>query len=114
MPGPAVRSRRCHRRIGPRHRPQSNVAQCCGAPRLLPIAAFNYFGFTAVDSRPSACATTFTGPEHGILYVAAYVRSQYLTPGGRWFVTPTLRGMNVHYATDPRWADSIARIADQV
>lgn len=81
---------------------------------LQPIAAYNYFGFTAFDSCPAACATTFTGPEHGVLYVAAYVRSQYLTPGGQWFVTPTLRGMNVHYATDPQWADSIARIANQI
>jgi len=79
---------------------------------LQPIAAFNYFGFTAFDSCPSSCATTFMGPEHGILYVAAYVRSQYLTPGGRWLVSPTLRGMNVHYATDPQWADSIATIAN--
>jgi peptidoglycan hydrolase-like protein with peptidoglycan-binding domain len=79
---------------------------------LQPIAAYNYFGFTAFDSCPASCATTFTGPEHGILYVAAYVRTQYLTPGGRWFVSPTLRGMNVHYATDPQWADSIARIAN--
>lgn len=79
-----------------------------------PIAAFNYFGFNAFDSCPATCATSFTSAEHGILYVAAFIRTQYLTPGGRWFVTPTLRGMNVHYATDPHWATSIAGIASEM
>ena len=38
----------------------------------------------------------------------------YLSPNGAFFHGPTLRGMNVDYASDPLWAAKIARIANTV
>ena len=39
-----------------------------------------------------------------ILWVANVVKINYLTPGGAYYHGPTLRGMNVDYASDPNWA----------
>lgn len=71
----------------------------------------NLYGFTAYDSNPGA-ATSFRNHQDCILTVAEFVKRNYLTPGGRYYVTPTLRGMNRHYASDPRWSSNIATIAD--
>ena len=35
-------------------------------------------------------------------------------PGGAYYHGPTLRGMNVDYASDPFWASKIAAIARTV
>jgi Mannosyl-glycoprotein endo-beta-N-acetylglucosaminidase len=79
-----------------------------------PIAPHNYFGYTAYDSCPATCATRFTTDEQGILTVAQFIKQQYLTPSGRYYVAPTLHGMNVHYATDKNWSKNIAAIAQML
>lgn len=74
----------------------------------------NLFGFGAYDASPLKSARTFASFQESIDHVAGYVRREYLSPGGRWFVSPTLRGMNRYYATDKQWADKIARIMSQI
>jgi peptidoglycan hydrolase CwlO-like protein len=69
----------------------------------------NLFGLAAYDSNPGA-AMSFASFAACIDYEAGFVRSDYLNPSGAFYHGPTLRGMNVNYATDPRWASNIAAI----
>jgi len=71
----------------------------------------NLFGYGADDSDPAGDASSFPSFAACILYVAQQVKEKYLTPGGRYYHGPTLRGMNVDYASDPLWASKIAAIA---
>ena len=70
----------------------------------------NLFGYGADDSDPSGDASSFSSFSACILYVAQQVKERYLTPGGLYYHGPTLRGMNVDYASDPLWASKIAAI----
>ena len=80
------------------------------------IAQFkhNLFGFGADDANPSGDAMTFTSFDACIQYVAQFIATNYLTVGGQFYHGPTLRGMNVDYASDPNWAEKIASIADTI
>ncbi len=69
----------------------------------------NLFGIAAYDSNPGA-ALSFPSFAACIDYEARFVRRDYLDPQGAFYHGPTLRGMNVNYATDPRWAANIAAI----
>ncbi len=71
----------------------------------------NLFGYGADDSDPAGDASSFPSFAACILYVAQQVKERYLTPGGEHYHGPTLRGMNVDYASDPLWASKIAAIA---
>jgi beta-N-acetylglucosaminidase len=71
----------------------------------------NLFGYGADDSDPAGDASSFPSFAACILYVAQQVQEQYLTAGGEYYHGPTLRGMNVDYASDPLWASKIAAIA---
>ncbi len=75
---------------------------------------FNLFGFGANDANPYGDATTFASFNACIQYVAQFIESHYLTVGGAFYHGPTLRGMNVDYASDPNWAEKIASIADTI
>jgi len=81
---------------------------------LYPIAPHNHFGYAAYDRCPSSCAKSFSSDEEGIMFAAAFVHEQYLTPGGTWYVSPTLEGMNRHYASDQGWAGKVAEVADMM
>lgn len=76
---------------------------------------FNLYGWGAYDRDPEGMATPYGSFEAGIDYVASNINSMYLTPGGDYYTPfgPTLRGMNVHYATSKTWADSIAEIMNE-
>jgi len=74
----------------------------------------NLFGYGADDSNPYVDAASFPSFAACILYVAQQVKQNYLTPGGAFYHGPTLRGMNVDYASDPYWASKIASIADTI
>lgn len=74
----------------------------------------NLFGYGADDSNPFGDAVSFPSFTACILYVAQVVRQNYLTPGAAYYHGPTLRGMNVDYASDPFWASQIAAIARTV
>jgi len=73
----------------------------------------NLFGYGAYDRDPWRYASRFRTYEQGIIAVAEKIRARYLTPGGRWWYGfTTLRGMNRYYASDVRWADKIAVLAN--
>lgn len=75
----------------------------------------NLFGYNAFDRDPWKHAASFRTYEQGILAVAKKIRDGYLSRGGRFFYRfTTLRAMNVYYASDVRWADKIAHIANVV
>ena len=74
----------------------------------------NLFGWTAYDRDPVRFATQFPDFEIGIAYVADRIAAGYLREGGAFHGgSPTLRGM-YRYASDPRWAESIVRIANSI
>ena len=71
----------------------------------------NLFGFGADDANPYKDAKSFPSFDACIQYVAQFIQVHYLAPNGSYYHGPTLRGMNVDYASDPNWADKIASIA---
>src|ERR1035437_8111042 len=71
----------------------------------------NLFGYGTDDSDPAGDASRFPSFAACILYVAQQVQEKYLAPAGEYYHGPTLRGMNVDYASDPLWAAKIAAIA---
>jgi flagellum-specific peptidoglycan hydrolase FlgJ len=74
----------------------------------------NLFGYGADDTHPYQDAYTFATFADGIDFVARMVQRYYLTPGGAFYHGPTLRGINVAYASDKTWADKVARIAREI
>lgn len=72
----------------------------------------NIYGWGAYDRDPEGMAESFNTYEAGVEYVVAHINSMYLAPGGDYYTIygPTLRGMNVNYATSETWADNIASI----
>jgi peptidoglycan hydrolase CwlO-like protein len=74
----------------------------------------NLFGYGADDANPYGDAVTFSSFADCINFVAHQVSVYYLTPGGAFYHGPTLRGMNVDYASDPNWAVKIASIANDI
>ena len=80
----------------------------------------NLFGFQAYDY-DTGRAGTFASFAECINFVMGYVNDNYLTKGGKYFEgKPCLGdkdkgyGMNVHYATDPHWAQAIADHAENL
>jgi beta-N-acetylglucosaminidase len=74
----------------------------------------NLYGYGADDAHPYQNAYSFPSFAACIDYVAHAVANNYLSPSGQFYHGPTLRGMNVDYASDPYWADSIARIGRSI
>ncbi len=73
----------------------------------------NLFGYMAYTTNPNAAAT-FRSIEYDINFQAWFVRNSYLSANGSFFNGANLDGMNVDYATDPNWANSIARIMAEI
>jgi beta-N-acetylglucosaminidase len=71
----------------------------------------NLYGYGADDANPYGDAMSFKSFADCIMFVAHKVAQNYLTPPGSFYHGPTLRGMNVCYASDPYWAVKIANIA---
>lgn len=57
---------------------------------------------------------TYSSASAGILDGAAWINTNYLTKGGAYYVSPTLKGMAVHYTTTAGWATQVATIADRI
>ena len=74
----------------------------------------NLFGWGAVDSDPSGGAWTFRDYEDCCDVVMGFVKRSYLTPGGRYFEGLSLKGMNVHYASDRNWANGIRTLMNAI
>lgn len=70
----------------------------------------NLFGFGAYDSSPYWSANYFVSKVACIQYVSGFIAKNYLTEGGAYYEGTTLADMNIHYATDKRWASKIANI----
>jgi len=83
----------------------------------LTIYKRNFFGYGAYDTCPFTCAYYFPTGYDSIKYVAYRVKTDYLTPGGKYYSSgngPTLVGMNEKYATDPNWKNGIANLMQQI
>ncbi|GMA51021.1 hypothetical protein GCM10025857_23780 [Alicyclobacillus contaminans] len=80
----------------------------------IALAKNNLFGYGAYDANPGDDAGMFPSDDYAIRFQAWEVRNNYLTPGGSEYVSPTLNGMNVNYATDPQWASSIASLMNEL
>lgn len=74
----------------------------------------NLFGFQAYDNSPYESAKGYPDFKTCIDMVAKYVARNYLDPSGKYYSGPTLKGMNVHYATDKKWADKIATLMAKI
>ncbi len=73
----------------------------------------NLFGYMAYTNNPNAAAT-FRSVEYDINFQGWFVRNSYLDANGPFYNGPNLDGMNVDYATDPYWANSIARVMSEI
>ncbi len=74
----------------------------------------NLYGYGAFDSNPGVDAGVFPSQEYAVRFQAWVVRQSYLTPGASLYVAPTLKGMNVNYASDQQWANSIGSLMNQL
>ncbi|ASV68243.1 hypothetical protein CKF48_13460 [Cytobacillus kochii] len=74
----------------------------------------NLYGYGAYDVCPFTCGYYFDSVEDSISNVAYQVKSDYLTPNGKWYNGPDLIGMNVKYATDKDWQNKIARLMEDL
>jgi beta-N-acetylglucosaminidase len=74
----------------------------------------NLFGYGANDANPYNDALSFPSFDACIQFVAQKVAQDYLSSSGAFYHGPTLRGMNIDYASDPYWATKIATIANTI
>lgn len=68
----------------------------------------NLYGFGAYDGTPYQSAYTFDTPEEGTLYVADFMRREYLSRDGRWYSGETLKDVGKRYATCEDWSELVA------
>ena len=74
----------------------------------------NFFGISAYDDTPYTSATKFDDVDSGIMGAARWINSRYLHnsgyPANGAYLGNKAGGMNVNYATEPYWGESIASI----
>lgn len=70
----------------------------------------NLFGITAYDSNPYGDASGYSSFAACVAYWGGFLKTNYLTPGGAYFVSPTPAGVARHYASDPNYAAEIVSI----
>ncbi|MFD1675783.1 peptidoglycan-binding protein [Alicyclobacillus fodiniaquatilis] len=80
----------------------------------IALAKNNLFGYGAYDSNPGDDAGMFPSDDYAIRFQAWEVRNNYLNSSGSEYVSPTLKGMNVNYATDKSWATSIGSLMNEL
>lgn len=82
---------------------------------LIARSKRNLFGYHAYDRDPFRYASHYPTYQASIAAVAKALKTDYLSPAGRfWGGLPTLRGVNLAYASDVRWAQKIAYLANVV
>jgi len=74
----------------------------------------NLFGYAAFDHCPYDCAQGYASKADSVKFVMEKVKQNYLTPGGAYYNGAHLAGMNVRYATDKQWANSITSIMNNI
>ena len=70
----------------------------------------NLFGYGATVACPYDCAVPFASQADSIAFVTQLVKADYLTPGGRFYTTGTLAGMEPIYNNNPNWAEGVAGV----
>lgn len=79
------------------------------------IAPNNLYGFNADDANPSGDASSFTSQAACIDFVAKFLKQFYLTPGGRYYVGPTLHDVFVHYSSShDAEANTVAEVMNMI
>lgn len=82
---------------------------------LIARSKRNLFGYHAYDRDPFRYASHYPTYQASIAAVAKALKTDYLSPTGRfWGGLPTLRGVNLAYASDVRWAEKIAYLANVI
>ncbi len=82
---------------------------------LIARSKRNLFGYHAYDRDPFRYASHYRTYQASIEAVAGALKTDYLSPSGRfWGGLPTLRGVNLAYASDVRWAQKIAYLANAI
>jgi beta-N-acetylglucosaminidase len=82
---------------------------------MIAVNKHNLFGYQAYDSDPYSNAAYFNSFTDSINWQAYFIGKQYLSTTGDWYGgSPNLDGMNVHYASDPYWAEKIAGIMNRL
>lgn len=76
----------------------------------LAVNKNNLFGISAYDGDAYDSGSNFSSKEECILWIAEYISKEYLKKDGEHYNGPTLKGMNVKYASDKEWSDKIAQI----
>lgn len=79
----------------------------------IAITKNNLYGYGAYDANQGYTAGTFPTTDYAIRFQAWEVRNNYLNPGATYYVSPTLTGMNQHYASDTTWAANIGSVMNQ-
>lgn len=74
----------------------------------------NGFGYQAYDSCAKTCAYYFPTMNDSVGYYADAIYNKYLKPGALYNNGETPAGMNVRYASDKTWGQSIARIMNEM
>lgn len=70
----------------------------------------NLFGITAYDSNPYGDASGYSSFTACVAYWGSFLKDNYLTPGGAYWVSATPAGIARHYASDPNYAAEIVSI----
>lgn len=70
----------------------------------------NLFGITAYDANPYGDASGYSSFTACVAYWGEFLKTNYLTPGGAYWVSATPAGIARHYASDPNYAAEIVSI----
>lgn len=70
----------------------------------------NLFGITAYDANPYGDASSYNSPADCVLYWGNFIKNEYLTADGVYYVSPTPAGVARHWASDPNYAAKVVSI----
>jgi hypothetical protein len=70
----------------------------------------NLFGYGVTPACPFDCAATFATQNESIDFITQLMKTDYLTPGGRFYTTGTLAGIEPIYSQNPNWAEGVAAV----
>ena len=70
----------------------------------------NLFGYGVTPACAFEGAATCATQAASIEFIPQLVKTDYLTPGGRFYTTGTLAGMEPIYTQNPNWAEGVAAV----
>lgn len=74
----------------------------------------NLFGMNAYDKDPYGSAAMYSTPEESVADWAAFMKKNYLTPGGVYYSGASVTGIARHYASDPEYSYKLVNLMNQV